>query len=240
MAANGDYDFTVTYKTPSGTQKTRTHTAAVENIDKEPPFIGLSAITVTEGMTQAAFEKLFRESLTVTDNVTKDCTVAYTLPKVETVRAEGGGKVTVTAQDEAGNQDTLECNLIVTSPFAFSTPVAKRQGTTMTFTLTAQLTAIGGKTVTESGFVWGITPRPSLTLNQGSAKTASPVTKAGVNFSVKTKEIVEGVQYYACAYAKVGNLCYYSEPVSFDIGAKQCGTFTIKNNNDNTLSLIHI
>lgn len=226
--ANGDYEFTVTYKMPSGTQRTKTYTAAVENIDKEPPFIGSSPVTVTEGMTQAAFETLFQESLTVTDNVTKDCTVAYTLPKAADVQAAGGGKVTVTAQDEVGNKATLDCVLLTVSPLSFSTPTAARQGTTKTFTLTAKLTAIGKKAVTETGFVWGIMPNPSLTYNQGSAKTASPVTKANVNFSVKTTEIVEGMTYYARAYAKVGSLCYYSDPVRFDIGAKQCGVFTIE------------
>ena len=226
VTANGTYNFTVEYRM-NGTRYSYNYPVKVDNIDKEPPFIGFSAITVTEGMTQEQMKQAFEESLTVTDNVTKDCTVTYTLPKVADVRASGGGKVTVTAQDEVGNKATLDCVLLVTSPFAFSKPTAVRQGTTRTFTLTAKLTAIGRKAVTESGFVWGIMPNPSLTYNQGSAKTASPVTKAGVNFSVKTTEIVEGMTYYARAYAKVGDICYYSDPVPFSLDAKQCGTFTI-------------
>lgn len=226
VTTNGTYNFKVEYRM-NGTRYSYNYPVKVDNIDKEPPFIGFSAITVTEGMTQAAFDKLFKESLTATDNVTKDCKVTYTLPKVADVQAAGGGKVTVTAQDGVGNKATLDCVLIVTSPLALSMPTAVRQGTARTFTLTAKLTAIGKKAVTETGFVWGIMPNPSLTYNQGSAKTASPVTKANVNFSVKTTEIVEGMTYYARAYAKVGSLCYYSDPALFDIGAKQCGVFTI-------------
>lgn len=229
VTTNGTYNFKVEYRM-NGTRYSYNYPVKVDNIDKEPPFIGFSAITVTESMTQQQFEQLFKEALTVTDNVTKECKVTYTLPKVADVRAAGGGKVTVTAQDEVGNKATLDCVLIVTSPFAFSKPTAVRQGTTKTFTLTAKLTAIGRKAVTESGFVWGIMPNPSVTYNQGSAKTASPVTKAGVNFSVKTTEIVEGMTYYARAYAKVGDVCYYSDAVPFDIGAKQCGVFTIASN----------
>ena len=236
VTQNGDYEFTVNY------EKDREwyhyiYMVKVDNIDKEPPTIGYSAITVTERMTQAEFEKLFQEALTVTDNVTKECTVAYTLPKVEDVRANGGGQVKVTAQDALGNQSTQDCVLLAASPLTFSKPTADRQGTAKTFTLTAKLTAIGGKTVTESGFVWGIMANPTLSFNQGSAKTASPMTKANTSFSVKTTEIAEGMTYYARAYAKVGNLCYYSEPVSFIITAKDYGAFTIKNNNNNTFTV---
>ena len=236
VTQNGTYDFTIGYQL-DGRQYSYTYKVNVDNIDKEPPFIGYTPVSVTESQTQQEFEKLFKEALTVTDNVTKECTVTYTLPKVEDVRANGGGQVKVTAQDALGNKSEENCLLIAASPLAFSKPTAVRAGTTKTYTLTAKLTATGGKTVTESGFVWGIMANPTITFNQGSAKTASPVTKGNVNFSVKTTEIVEGMTYYARAYAKIGTICYYSDSVQFKLDTTNYGTFTIKNNGNNTFTV---
>ncbi|MDE6662614.1 MAG: hypothetical protein K2K46_04640, partial [Lachnospiraceae bacterium] len=98
VTANGTYDFTVNYQMGAESLSNIYH-VKVTNIDNEAPVIAYSAITVTESLTQAQMEALFAEALTVTDNVTKDCTVTYTLPKVADVLGNGGGQVTVTAQD---------------------------------------------------------------------------------------------------------------------------------------------
>ena len=231
VTQNGAYDFTVSYQ-QNGEAKSRIYTVNVTNIDKEPPEIDYAPITVSEDMDNAQAKKLFEQALHVTDNMTQECEVSYTFPNPITDAA-----IKVTAKDKAGNQTTKDCPILILETLKIGQPTATRQGTSTSFTLSAKLEGAGGKTITESGFVWGTMQNPTVTLNQGSAKSAVTAVKKNDAIKVTAADIISGVHYYARAYAKADNTCYYSSNVAFNIGAKQYGAFTIKNNGNNTFTV---
>ncbi len=227
---NGAYDFTISYQ-KNGEAKSRIYTVNVTNIDKEPPKIEYTPITVSDEMDDAQAKKLFEQALHVTDNMTQECEVIYTFPNpiTETVK--------VTAKDKAGNQTIKNCQINILSTLRIAQPTAARQGTSTSFTLSSKLEGTGGKTITESGFVWGTMQNPTVTLNQGSAKSAVTAVKKNDAIRVTAADILSGVHYYARAYVKADNVCYYSPNVAFNIGAKQYGVFTIQNNGKNTFTV---
>ena len=231
VTQNGAYDFTVSYQ-QNGEAKSRIYTVNVTNIDKEPPEIDYAPITVSEDMDNAQAKKLFEQALHVTDNMTQECEVSYTFPNPITDAA-----IKVTAKDKAGNQTTKDCQILFLETLKIGQPTAARQGTSTSFTLSAKLEGAGGKTITESGFVWGTMQNPTVTLNQGSAKSAVTAVKKNDAIRVTAADIISGVHYYARAYVKADNVCYYSPNVAFNIGAKQYGVFTIKNNGNNTFTV---
>ena len=96
VTQNGTYDFTVSYQ-QDGQPKSKTYTVNVTNIDKEPPEIDYTPITVSEEMDNAQAKERFEQALHVTDNRTQECEVSYTFPNPLT------DTVKVTAKDEAGN-----------------------------------------------------------------------------------------------------------------------------------------
>ncbi len=231
VTQNGTYDFTVSYQ-QDGQPKSKTYTVNVTNIDKEPPQIEYTPITVSEKMDNAQAKKLFEQALHVTDNMTQECEVSYIFPNPLTDAA-----IKVTAKDKAGNQTTKDCPILILETLKIGQPTATRQGTSTSFTLSAKLEGAGGKTITESGFVWGTMQNPTVTLNQGSAKSAVTAVKKNDAIRVTAADIISGVHYYARAYVKADNVCYYSPNVAFNIGAKQYGVFTIKNNGNNTFTV---
>ena len=231
VQTNGRYDFTYTYRDAKGTSYSNTYKVEVDNIDKEPPVITYAPAAVWPDMSGTEVEEQVRSALTVTDNVTGDCQV--TVSGIPTNPAQYEGEqmsVSVTAADEAGNTATKQCAVnVLAMPFVLATPTAVRSGTTTSFTLSSKITALGGETVTETGFVWGIMQRPTLELNNGTGKTSSAVTAKDVEIKVTATDIVDGVTYYMRAYAKTkGGTVYYSEQATFGIDAKKFGTFSIK------------
>lgn len=230
VTQNGTYDFTVSYQ-QDGQPKSKTYTVNVTNIDKEPPEIDYTPITVSEEMDNAQAKERFEQALHVTDNRTQECEVSYTFPNPLT------DTVKVTAKDEAGNQSVKNCQINLLSTLKIGQPTAVRQGASTSFTLSATLESVGSKTITETGFVWGTMQNPTVTLNQGSAKSAVTAVKKNDVIKVTAADIISGVHYYARAYAKANNTCYYSSNVAFNIGAKQYGAFTIKNNGNNTFTV---
>lgn len=179
-------------------------------------------------------EQIVRAALTVTDNEpVSECTVTVTMEN-NLARSMGEKNVTVKVTDKAGNVTTRTVKVTVMSlSLKLGTPVF----TEGTKTLSADMLNTGGDTITETGFVWGIMTSPTLTLNNGKQKTASPVTVPDAQISVTAGDIQKGVTYYARAYAIAGGSTYYSDEISFGLGVPAYGTFTIKNNNNNTFTV---
>ncbi len=165
-------------------------------------------------------------------------TVSYNASAVRT-GTPGVYTVTYTAR-KAGFADAT-ATLTVTVlplPLELSAVTATRVSGKDSFTLSASLLHTGGGTISETGFVWGIMQNPTVSMNNGSKKTDSIIKTKGANLTVTAEQIVDGVTYYARAYVKTsdGNV-YYSLQKSFSIGGKSYGTFTIKNNGNNTFTV---
>ncbi|MFQ9799249.1 MAG: Calx-beta domain-containing protein [Clostridia bacterium] len=78
---------------------------------------------------------------------------------------------------------------------------------------------------------------PTLSLNNGQAKTNSPATAAGNEISVTAATLAAGVSYYARAYAKTASgSVVYSAARSFG-STGTLGTFSVANNGDNTFTV---
>ena len=109
------------------------------------------------------------------------------------------------------------------------------------FTLSAAMNYTGGLTWTETGFVYGVIAKPTLAQNDGTVKTGSAVsTKGGIlSATVRKSSLVEGLQYYARAYAKAsdGTVIYGDSSAYFGVGVPDYGTFSIKNNGNNTFTI---
>ena len=121
---------------------------------------------------------------------------------------------------------------------AIDTPAATEiSGKDCDYTLSATLLEAGSERITETGFVWGIMGSPTLSLNGGSAKTASPVTAANRKISVTASGLTKTVTYYGRAYVKtVGGNVVYSNAVSFGKTGSM-GQFSVTNNGDNTFTV---
>ncbi len=243
--SNGEYDFTVNYTDPDGKPGMIFYTVEVTNIDKTKPLIVYDSSTVISAAEAVTAGEQLKQAWTITDNVSaeENCTVTYSIDCTKTedfkkLRQAAGSAIdiTVTATDEVGNRSEMT-NMVNVAPLPLEIgiPTAVRSGTTNTFVLTAEVTA-AVNSVTESGFVWGAMQSPTLALNQGKAENALDVITSN-RIQVNAPDIVDGVNYYCRAYAKAGGVTYYSEQTEFDIDAKSYGTFTIKNNNDNTFTI---
>lgn len=168
-------------------------------------------------------------------------TVSYNAALVKT-DVPGTYTVTYTAKktDYADASAVLTIT-VLPLPLDFSGVTATRVTGKNSFTLSATLTHTGGETISETGFVWGMMQNPTISLNNGSKQTASAVKTKGVKLSVTAEEITDGVTYYARAYAKTSSgTVFYSIQNSFSINGKSYGTFTIKNNGDNTFTVTRI
>ena len=109
------------------------------------------------------------------------------------------------------------------------------------FSLSATMNYTGGLTWTETGFVYGVIAKPTLTQNDGVVKTGSAVSAKGgaLRASVPKGSLVEGLQYYARAYAKAsdGTVLYGDSSAPFGVAVPNFGTFSVKNNGNNTFTV---
>lgn len=186
------------------------------------------------GDSDETVKKAVLDAITVTDNEpVSECTITVTLPAGFTKTA-GTKNAKVTVKDKAGNTSTKACSVYVSSYVNISKPVF----TASTKNLTATLNNPGTDKITESVFVWGVMNYPSLKINNGNEKTATAVNTVGGKISVAADNLQKGVTYYARAYITAGGVTYYSEEITIGLGLPAYGTFTVKNNGDNTFTII--
>lgn len=201
--------------------------------DTLAPTVGYTPTQVMTRATEAEVKAAVEAALTITDNEpVEECKIEITVPPNFTATA-GNKNVTVKVTDKAGNATTKTCTVSVMSYVDFSMPVFKAD----TKNLSVVLRNPGTDTITESGFVWGIMNAPSVTINNGKKATASPVAKVDGTISVTADNLQKGVTYYARAYVVAGGAVYYSDEISIGLGLPAYGTFTIKNNNNNTFTV---
>lgn len=234
VSKNGTFVFTIDYKL-NGIGKSFTYKVKVDNIDKTPPTITYSPVTVLEDEALETVKKLFAEALSASDNrKLADEPWSYTIP-TNVSSTLGTKTVTVTATDAAGNKSTKSCTITVTAkPLELKLgALAAVSGSKDKYSLKAVLAHTGADTIKETGFVWGIVPAPTLELNNGSVTTSSAVTKKNGNLSATATGLVSGVEYYARAYAKVtasdgSEKVIYSEAGKFGFGIPSYGTFSLQ------------
>ncbi len=165
-------------------------------------------------------------------------TVSYNSSSVKTT-TPGTYKVTYTAK-MAGSADAQAVLTIIVMPLPLelSEVTAVRVTGKDEFTLKSTLVHTGGETITETGFVWGAMQNPTKELNNGQISTSTPVKTRNSQIQVSANQIVDGITYYARAYVlTAGGTIYYSRQKDFSINGKSYGTFTIKNNNNNTFTV---
>ena len=229
---NGEYSFTINYKL-NGSDRSADYKVKVDNIDKTAPEITYTTVTVLEDEAQATVEKLFAEALSVSDNrKLADNPLSYTIP-ANVSNLPGTKTVPVTATDAVGNKSTKDCTITVTAKpleLQLDAPAAV-SGSKDQYSLNAVLTHTGADAITETGFVWGIVPAPTLKLNNGSITTSSVVKTKNGSLSATATELASGVTYYARAYAKVtsggSTKVIYSEAKDFGFGIPSYGTFSV-------------
>ena len=203
--------------------------------DATPPTVIYSPTQVMTGDSDDVVKKAVEAALTITDNESVEgCTTTITLP-ANCTKTPGNKSVTVKVTDKAGNSTTKTCSVYVSSYVSFGTPTVTYTSTAGT--LKATLNNPGTDTVTASGFVWGVMNSPSLTVNNGSAKTSSVVNSAGGTISVTASNLQKGVTYYARAYITAGGITYYSEEITIGLGLPAYGTFKITNSGSNTFTV---
>ena len=233
VSKNGASVFTINYKL-NGIDKSFTYKVKVDNIDKTPPTITYSPITVLEDEALETVKKLFAEALSASDNrKLADEPWSYTIPtNVSSTLATKTVKVTAT--DAAGNKSTKSCTITVTAkPLELKLgTLAAVSGSKDRFSLKAVLAHTGADTIKETGFVWGIMPAPTLDLNNGKVTTSTVVKTKNGNLSATATGLVSGVEYYARAYAKVtasdgSEKVIYSEAGKFGFGIPSYGTFSV-------------
>lgn len=231
-AENKKYTFTITYKL-KGSEQSFLYPVWVDNIDKTAPVLTYTPVTVVEGEQQETVEKLFGEALSVSDNHRlAEKPLTYTIQN-NIADLPGKKTIKVTASDAAGNTTTKDCVIMVTAkPLELKLgALTAAAGSKDSFELKAVLAHIGGDTIKETGFVWGVMPAPTLEFHNGSAKTASVITTKNGNLTAKATGLTSGVEYYARAYAKVTSdgkeKVYYSEAGQFGFGIPQYGTFSV-------------
>lgn len=150
------------------------------------------------------------------------------------------GVYTVTYTAESGNKTAraeLKVNILPRAAELSRTTVTG----TDNFSLSATMNYTGGLTWTETGFVYGVIAKPTLTQNDGVVKTSRAVSAKGgaLNASVPKGGLVEGLQYYARAYAKAsdGTVLYGDSSNYFGVAVPNFGTFSVKNNGNSTFTV---
>lgn len=171
------------------------------------------------------FVKSYKGNLTVTGIPSDSNTIGvYTV----TYKAENS-KGTATAE--------LKVN-ILPKPAALSQAAVTGTGN---FTLSAKMEYTGGLNYTETGFVYGVISKPTLAKNDGKVKTSKAVGSKGgaLSASVAKSSLAVGLQYYARAYAKAsdGSVIYGASSTAFGVGVPAYGTFSVKNNKNNTFTI---
>lgn len=153
--------------------------------------------------------------------------------------APGTYPVTYTAS-ETGLKDATATLTVTVLP----QPAALSQATvsgTEDFTLSATMKYTGGLKYKETGFVYGALQNPTLDLKDGQVQTTTPVnTKNGqLTATVDGNQLAYGVNYYARAYAIADDdtVIYGDQRGGFGIGNPNYGTFSVKNNSNNTFTI---
>lgn len=201
--------------------------------DVQKPNVTYEVISVPGRTADADVKAAVRNSLTITDNEpVSECTV--TIGGSNIAGTAGDRSVTVTVTDKAGNTTTKNCVVkVVPLPLQFENITFN----TSSKQLQATLREPGPDAVTETGFVWGIMSSPTTSLNNGKAATSPAVTSSGGKLTVTAGNLQKGVNYYARAYAVAGGVAYYSDEITIGIGIPAYGTFSIKNNGNNTFTV---
>lgn len=198
----------------------------IATVAKEPSItlIDTETVILADTETNDAWYKGFIK--------TSSGSVSYT----KTVNSAEAGTYTVvyTAKAAGFSDKTAKLKVIVLSkPLELSVATATRVSGKDSFNLSAKLLETGGVDITETGFVWGIMKNPTTAMNNGQKKTSTPVKTKNGSVKVTAEGIVDGMDYYARAYAKnAAGEVWYGEQVRFSINGKQYGSFTIKNNGD--------
>ena len=127
---------------------------------------------------------------------------------------------------------------VIPKPAALS-QTTSTASVTNSFTLTATMLQTGGVNWTETGFVYGALQNPTMTLNDGSMKTASAVNMKNGSIKAVATGLTEGITYYARAYAKAsdGTIIYGAQSAGFGLNAPNYGTFQVTNSGSNTFTI---
>ena len=147
--------------------------------------------------------------------------------------------VKYTATNSKGTANASLKVHILYKPAALSQTAAARVTNTNNFTLTATMLQTGGVNWTETGFVYGALQNPTVTLNDGSVKTASAVNTKNGSIKASVTGLTEGITYYARAYAKAadGTIIYGNQSAGFGLNAPDYGTFQVTNSGSNTFTI---
>lgn len=154
-------------------------------------------------------------------------------------KTPGNYSVVYTAANSKGTaKETLTVH-ILPKPAELSQTKAVLKAGTETFTLSAAMTQTGGLKWTETGFVYGALQNPTLTLNDGSVKTATAVKTKDGRLAASVTNLTAGINYYARAYAKASNgtIIYGPQSGGFGLGAPNYGVFSVKNNGNHTFTI---
>lgn len=206
--------------------------------DIQKPVVSVKPFQVMIKTPDADIREELLSRLTITDNEpAEECTVV--IEGSDYAAKAGIVNITVKVTDKAGNVGTGIVAVTVTAkPLEFAVPAFA----TDTKALIVVLKEPGAEAITETGFVWGIMTNPSLTLHNGKAKTTQPVTDSDGRIGVTAQNLQKGITYYARAYAVTGTgtdcIAYYSDQITIGLGLPEYGTFTIKNNNNNTFTVM--
>lgn len=161
-------------------------------------------------------------------------------PEVDT-GVPGTYQVTYTA---AAGSETATATLEVTvlpKPFALSATEAPEAEGTGGFPLASTLTGTGGLEIVETGFVYGALQQPTLAVNDGIAKTDPAVTAKNGRLAVTLglDDVVEGLAYYARAYAKAsdGTVVYGAQSRAFGTGIPAYGAFSVTSDGNGSFTI---
>lgn len=201
--------------------------------DVQKPAFDYKIVQVPGRTADSDVKAAITNSLTITDNEpVSECTV--TIGGSNVAGTAGDQTVTVTVTDKAGNATVKNCTVkVIPLPLQFENITFN----TSSKQLQATLREPGPDAITESGFVWGIMNSPTTSLNNGKAATSPVVTSSGGKLNVTAGNLQKGVNYYARAYAVAGGMTYYSDEIPIGIGLPAYGTFSVKNNGNNTFTV---
>ena len=160
--------------------------------------------------------------------------------KPASTNTPGTYTVTYTATNKKGTKKEASLTVhILQKPAELSQASAINVTNTNNFTLTATMLQTGGVNWTETGFVYGALQNPTMTLNDGSVKTASAVNMKNGSIKAVATGLTEGITYYARAYAKAsdGTIIYGAQSAGFGLNAPNYGTFQVTNSGSNTFTI---
>ena len=160
--------------------------------------------------------------------------------KPASTNTPGTYTVTYTATNKKGTKKEASLTVhILQKPAELSQASAINVTNTNNFTLTATMLQTGGVNWTETGFVYGALQNPTMTLNDGSVKTASAVNMKNGSIKAVATGLTEGITCYARAYAKAsdGTIIYGPQSAGFGLNAPNYGTFQVTNSGSNTFTI---